>query len=58
MGSDEKNGKNTYVAFEGLEKSKEDVKKISESAMEDLQKLPYENTFLIELIKELIERKK
>ncbi len=58
VGSDEKNGKNTYVAFEGLEKSKEDVKKISESAMEDLQKLPYENLFLIELIKELIERKK
>ena len=58
VGSDEKNGKNTYVAFEGMEKSKEDVKKISESAMEDLQKLPYENPFLIELIKELIERKK
>ena len=58
VGSDEKNGKNTYVAFEGLEKSKEDVKKLSESAMEDLQKLPYENPFLIELIKELIERKK
>ena len=58
MGSDEKNGKNTYVAFEGLEKSKGDVKKLSESAMEDLQKLPYENPFLIELIKELIERKK
>lgn len=58
VGSDEKNGKNTYVEFEGLEKSKEDVKKISESAMEDLQKLPYENPFLIELIKELIERKK
>lgn len=58
VGSDEKNGKNTYVAFEGLEKSKEDVKKLSELAMEDLQKLPYENPFLIELIKELIERKK
>lgn len=58
VGSDEKNGKNTYVAFEGLEKSKGDVKKLSESAMEDLQKLPYENPFLIELIKELIERKK
>lgn len=58
VGSDEKNGKNTYVALEGLEKSKEDVKKLSESAMEDLQKLPYENPFLIELIKELIERKK
>lgn len=58
VGSDEKNGKNTYVTLEGLEKSKEDVKKLSESAMEDLQKLPYENPFLIELIKELIERKK
>ena len=31
VGSDEKNHKNTYVALEGLEKAKEDVKRYSES---------------------------
>lgn len=58
IGSDEKNGKNTYVAFAGMEKSKAEVKRLSESAMEELKALPYENEFLYELIKQLIERKK
>lgn len=57
-GSDEKNGKNTYVAFEGLEKSKEDVKKLSKAALESLRELPFANEFLYQLIEELIERKK
>lgn len=58
IGSDEKNGKNTYVAFAGMEKSKAEVKRLSESAMEELKVLPHENEFLYELIKQLIERKK
>jgi len=57
-GSDKKNGKNTYVAFEGLEKSKEDVKKLSKAALESLRELPFANEFLYQLIEELIERKK
>ena len=57
VGSDEKNHKNTYVALEGLEKSKEDVKRYSESAIDRLKSLPARNEFLYELIEELIDRR-
>ena len=53
VGSDEKNHKNTYVALEGLEKAKEDVKRYSESAIDRLKSLPVRNEFLYELIEEL-----
>ena len=43
VGSDEKNHKNTYVALEGLEKAKEDVKRYSESAIDRLKILPARN---------------
>ena len=46
VGSDEKNHKNTYVALEGLEKAKEDVKRYSESAIDRLKSLPVRNEFL------------
>lgn len=49
VGSDEKNHKNTYVALEGLEKAKEDVKRYSESAIDRLKSLPARNEFLYEL---------
>lgn len=57
VGSDEKNHKNTYVALEGLEKAKEDVKRYSESAINRLKSLPARNEFLYELIEELIDRR-
>lgn len=57
VGSDEKNHKNTYVALEGLEKAKEDVKRYSESAIDRLKSLPARNKFLYELIEELIDRR-
>lgn len=57
VGSDEKNHKNTYVALEGLEKAKEDVKRYSESAIDRLKSLPVRNEFLYELIDELIDRR-
>lgn len=57
VGSDEKNHKNTYVALEGVEKAKEDVKRYSESAIDRLKSLPVRNEFLYELIEELIERR-
>ena len=53
----EKNHKNTYVALEGLEKAKEDVKRYSESAIDRLKSLPARNEFLYELIEELIDRR-
>ena len=57
VGSDEKNHKNTYVALEGLEKAKEDVKRYSESAIDRLKSLPVRNEFLYELIEEMIDRR-
>lgn len=57
VGSDEKNHKNTYVALEGLEKAKEDVRRYSESAIDRLKSLPARNEFLYELIEELIDRR-
>ena len=57
VGSDEKNHKNTYVALEGLEKAKEDVKRYSKSAIDRLKSLPVRNEFLYELIEELIDRR-
>lgn len=57
VGSDEKNHKNTYVALEGLEKAKEDVKRYSESAIDRLKSLPARNEFLYELIEDLIDRR-
>ena len=56
--SDDKNHKTTYVSLEGLDKAKKDVEEISERAIEHLKALPYENEFLLELIKSLIYREK
>lgn len=58
IGSDEKNNKATYVTYEGLEKSKEDVLRLSKKAVESLQSLSVTNEFLIRLIFELIHREK
>ena len=57
IGSDEKNEKLTYVSFEGLEKSKEDVKTYTELALAKLNELPLTNEFLNELLKYLVYRK-
>lgn len=58
VGSDEKNNKATYVAHLGLEKSKEEVKRLSIEAMELLQSLTLENPFLSELLMSLVYREK
>lgn len=58
IGSDEKNNKATYVAFEGLEQSKEDVRSLSEEAVQLLEGLGKEAEFLKELIRYLIHREK
>lgn len=58
VGSDEKNKKSTYVALEGIEKAKEEVRRLSESALSRLESLSVKNEFLCELIEELINRKK
>ena len=58
IGSDEKNNKATYVTFEGIEKSKEDVKKLSEEAVEALSSFQKKDEFLQELFIYLIHRNK
>lgn len=58
IGSDEKNHKLTYVSLNGLEKSKEDVKRLSGEAEEILSSFQEQNPFLISLIDSLITRQK
>jgi len=60
IGSDAKNQKQTYVSIYGLEKSKEDVKILSEEAVAILHKLRKgeTDTFLEELVLDLIYRTK
>lgn len=57
-GSDEKNNKVTYVSLNGMERSKEEVKRLSEEAISLLSSFSNKNEFLEELIKELITREK
>lgn len=58
VGSDEKNEKTTYVSLNGIDKAKEDVKKLSERAIDVISSFENNNGFLIELIKMLIQREK
>lgn len=57
-GSDEKNHKVTYVSLNGLEKSREDVRRLSEEAMAGLRSFPVRNEFLEQLVENLITREK
>ncbi len=58
VGSDEKNNKTTYVTFAGLEKAKNDVSRLTELAVSDMDSLVVKNEFLTELLKYLISREK
>ncbi len=58
IGSDEKNGKLTYVAVHGMEKSRADVERLSEEALGILRDMPERNDFLEALVVSLITRKK
>lgn len=58
VGSDEKNGKTTYVNIKGIEDSQSDVEMYSKEALELFDNLPYRNYFLRELIESLILREK
>lgn len=58
VGSDEKNNKETYVTFEGLDKAVSDVERISKEAEEQLDDLGYDDAFLKELFEYLIHREK
>ncbi len=56
IGSDEKNGKATYVAFEGIEQSRKEVERLSEEAVAILDGFKRDHTFLRELFLYLIHR--
>lgn len=56
IGSDERNEKATYVAFEGLEKAKTEVERLSKEAVQILDGLKKDRTFLKELFLYLIHR--
>ena len=56
IGSDERNEKATYVAFEGLEKAKTEVERPSKEAVQILDGLKKDHTFLKELFLYLIHR--
>ncbi|MCR5800273.1 MAG: polyprenyl synthetase family protein [Lachnospiraceae bacterium] len=58
VGSDEKNGKMTYVTMHGLNKAKADVDALSEEAVNMLKGLGDGNEFLSELIIYLVNRTK
>lgn len=58
VGSDEKNDKLTYVSVYGLERSKQDVERLSKEALEILRGMPERNEFLEELVISLITRRK
>lgn len=58
IGSDEKNGKTTYVSLVGLDKAMEDVVNISERAIDNLDSLGRSNDFLRQLIISLTNRDK
>ncbi len=57
-GSDEENGKVTYIVFLGLDKSKDAVEQLSKEAVDLLKSLSYENPFLTELLLYLVHREK
>ena len=56
IGSDAKNGKTTYVSLVGIDKAKEDVRSISERAVDNLDSLGRTNDFLRQLIISLTDR--
>ena len=58
VGSDEKNDKLTYVSVYGLERSKQDVERLSDEALEILKSVSQSNEFLEELIISLITSRK
>lgn len=58
IGSDEKNHKLTYVSMHGLKESKEQVEELSKEAISILTSFAQRNSFLEQLVEQLIYREK
>lgn len=56
--SDEKNNKTTYVTFEGMEKASAEVRNLSGQAMEIMEQMGFQDSFLCILFRSLIDRRK
>lgn len=57
VGSDEKDGKTTYVTLHGLEKAGKDVRALTEEALQELNALSVRDDFLSGLVQKLVSRK-
>lgn len=57
IGSDQKNGKQTFVSLNGLEESREYAKKLTEEAIDILNSFGEKSVVLVELTKYLLSRK-
>lgn len=58
VGSDEKNHKLTYVTLHGIEESRQQVKELSDEAVEILNSFERKNDFLVQLVEQLVNREK
>lgn len=58
VGSDERNGKSTYVSIFGLAAARDEAKRLTDRAVSELREMSGEHSFLEELFLSLAERKK
>ena len=58
VGSDEKDGKTTYVTLHGLEQASKDVRILTDSALVEFDALSVQDDFLRSLIVQLVSRRK
>ena len=58
IGSDVKNGKSTYVSLYGMDNAKAKVKELTDEASDILLEMHFDNSFLNELFRYMIYRKK
>lgn len=56
--SDLKNNKTTYISLNGLEKAKNDYYNLSNEVLQGLKEIGFENYFIYQYIKNLIDREK
>ncbi|MCR5102194.1 MAG: polyprenyl synthetase family protein [Butyrivibrio sp.] len=56
VGSDEKNEKTTYVRLHGVDNSSEEVRRLSEEALEIIKSVSSNSGFMCELVESLISR--
>ena len=58
VGSDEKNGKTTYVTVHGINAARENVRRLTEEALERLGRFPHPSQELTQLVDSLAGRRK